>query len=338
MGGFTQTAGAVDGRRSVFVVVALALAVGGLLAILVPPAMATAAGGCEISSKKGGENPKPFRGICEYLDGREGVVQVALFNNNSGRTFRLSTGDDRQLTASIVKVDILAKWLRDYDEQGAKFPEDIPYSIQYLMQRMIQNSDNAAATSLFHFGGGCDALTRFNRLIPMPATKVGCESPTYYGWGNTETTAADQVRLMKVFAYGAPKGEGVLSRDATIYGRRLLQSVEPDQRFGITCGPWGSSCSKPDYAKPDPDVTVGLKNGWKTLPECTQPIPQCPWQVNSTGWVAGTGRDYVLSVLTTRDPVGSGDTYGFDYGIDTIQNVSQRVWDNLKPRAGRGRR
>jgi hypothetical protein len=37
----------------------------------------------------------------------------------------------------------------------------------------------------------------------------------------------------------------------------------------------------------------------------------------------------VLTVLTTDDPVGGGGLDGFNYGIDTIQNVSRRVWDNL---------
>jgi hypothetical protein len=269
----------------------------------------------------------PMDGICDYLDGRGGVVQVALFDEQAGRMYRLSNGDNTQYTASIAKVDILARWLRKYQKQGAEIPGDIPYSIKYLMGRMIQNSDNAAATALFHFGGGCDPLMRFNMRIPMDDTEVGCESSTYYGWGNTTTTAADQVRLMRVFSSGKPKG--VLGPDARSYGRQLMQGVEPDQRFGISCGPWGTSCDPPNYAQPDPDVTVGLKNGWKTLPTCTQPIDQCPWQVNSTGWVRGNGRNYVLTVLTTRDPVGSGGLYGFNYGIDTIQNVSERIWDNL---------
>jgi hypothetical protein len=31
---------------------------------------------------------------------------------------------------------------------------------------------------------------------------------------------------------------------------------------------------------------------------------------------------------------GSGPgTFGFDYGITTIQGVSQRIWDNLAPRS-----
>ncbi len=195
------------------------------------------------------------------------------------------------------------------------------------MQRMIQNSDNAAATSLFYFGGGCDALTRFNRLIPMDDTKVGCESANYYGWGNTETTAADQVALMRKFAYG--DDNGVLGRDARDYGLKLMQGVQPDQRFGVTCGPWGTPCAPPNWPTRSTASRSALKNGWKTLPTCTDPIAQCPWQVNSNGIVTGQGRDYVISILTTKDPVGTGDLYGFNYGIDTIQGVSLRVWDNL---------
>ena len=282
---------------------------------------------CTLPSASARDDGTPLDGICEYLGGREGVVQVALFDNQSGRTFVLSNGDATQYTASIVKVNILARWLRRYQQDDDKIPGDIPYSIKYLMQRMIQNSDNAAATSLFYFGGGCDALTKFNRLIPLDDTKVVCESQNYYGWGNTETTAADQVALMRKFAYG--DDNGVLGRDARDFGNSLMQGVEPDQRFGLTCGPWGTTCDPPNYANPVDGVTVSLKNGWKTLPTCTQPIDLCPWQVNGTGSVKGQGRDYVLSVLTTKDPVGTGGVYGFNYGIDTIQNVSQIVWNNL---------
>jgi hypothetical protein len=311
---------------------ALVLALAVLVALLSSPAEAGNRPGdddCAVSVKRGGSAPDALAGVCDYLDDREGVFQVALFDAKSGAAYKLSTGDARQVTASIVKVNILARYLRKYDKPGARFPDDIPYSIQYLMQHMIQNSDNVAATSLFFFGGGCDALTSFNERIPMPSTDIGCQTATYYGWGNTTTTAPDQVRLLRMLAYGTPRR--VLSAGARDYALSLMQSVEPDQRFGVSCGPWGGKCDKPTYADPDPDVKVALKNGWKTLPECTKPIPQCPWQVNSGGWVNGKGRNYVLSVLTTRNPVGAGDTYGFDYGIDTIQNVSKLVWSNLGP-------
>jgi hypothetical protein len=282
---------------------------------------------CTTAMRAARGTPSPLDGVCDYLDGRKGVVQVALFDQNTGTLYKLSNGDDTQYTASIVKVDILARWLNRFENQGVTIPDGIDYSIRYLMQRMIQNSDNAAATSLFYFGGGCKALTKFNKLIPMNDTQVGCETPNYYGWGNTQTTAVDQARLMRVFAYGKPKG--VLGANARSYGNQLMQGVEPDQRFGISCGPWGTKCDPPDYAPRDPNVTVSLKNGWKTLPTCPLPVENCPWQVNSTGWVQGQGRNYVLTVLTTNDPVGGGDQDGKNYGIDTIQNVSKLIWNNL---------
>jgi hypothetical protein len=272
---------------------------------------------------------RPLEGVCNYLRTREGVVQVAVYDRLTDKTNALSNGSNPQYTASIVKADILAMWLRSYQQQQKKIPEAVPYSIKFIAEQMIELSDNAAATALFHFGGGCDALTKFNSLVPLKATDVACETPTYYGWGNTRTTARDQVALMKVFAYGKPRH--VLGEDARAYGLRLMESVDAKQRWGITCGPWGTTCPADGMSSPQPidGITVALKNGWKTLPTCSQPIPQCPWQVNGTGWVNGEGRDYVLTVLITEDPVGTGDTFGFQYGIETIQGISKLIWGNL---------
>jgi hypothetical protein len=268
----------------------------------------------------------PLIGVSDYLASRQGVAQVALYDRVTGRTYLLSGGSDPQYTASIVKADILAMWLRRYQSRPRPIPVAIPYSIQYLMKNMITVSDNVAATSLFYFGGGCAALSAFNRLIPTRGTSVGCQTPTYYGWGNTTTTAADQVAIVRKLAYP----NRVLTRAARASGRELMESVIPTQRWGISCGPWGTACDAPDYARPVPGVTVALKNGWKFVPTCARQDDSCPWQVNSIGWVHGEGRDYALAVLTTDDPVGPV-TFGFDYGITTIQGVSQLVWDNLKP-------
>ena len=267
----------------------------------------------------------PLAGVRNYLRTRSGVVQVALYNRRDGRTYLLQTAGATQYTASIVKADILARWLRRYQSKPGMIPASIPYSIRYLMTNMITMSDNSAATGLFYFGGGCTALTRFNTLIPTRDTTVGCQTPDYYGWGNTTTSAADQAAIIKTFAYPGP----VLGPAARDYGLHLMESVIPAQRWGISCGPWGSSCAPPDYAHPVPGVTVALKNGWKFVPTCTQQDDSCPWQVNSIGWVRGQGRDYVLAVLTTDDPPAPG-TQGLDYGITTIQGVSQLIWGNLQ--------
>lgn len=268
----------------------------------------------------------PLIGVSAYLASRQGVAQVALYDRLTGRTYLLSGGPEPQYTASIVKADILAMWLRRYQSRPRPIPASLPYSIQYLMKNMITVSDNVAATSLFYFGGGCTALTAFNTLIPTRDTRVGCQTPTYYGWGNTTTTAADQVAIVRALAYPGR----VLTPVARAYGLGLMESVIPGQRWGVSCGPWGTACDPPDYARPVPGVTVALKNGWKFVPTCVRQDDTCPWQVNSIGWVQGGGRDYALAVLTTDDPVGPA-TFGFDYGITTIQGVSQLVWDNLAP-------
>jgi beta-lactamase class A len=268
----------------------------------------------------------PLRGVSDYLLTRKGVVQVALFDKLTGKTYLFTEGPSPQYTASIVKADILSMWLKQYQSSTGPIASAIPYSIQYLMQNMITMSDNVAATSLFYFGGGCAKLTEFNTLIPTTDTKVGCETPTYYGWGNTTTTAADQVAVVKTLAYD----NDVLTPAARDYGLHLMESVIPTQRFGVTCGPWGTDCNGPNYAVPVPEVTVALKNGWKYVPSCVPQDATCSWQVNSMGWVQGKGRDYVLAVLTTDDP-STKDTSGFDYGIATIQGLSQRIWGNLGP-------
>lgn len=288
---------------------------------------------CTTSSFPGTGSRDPFRGVCKYLAHRGGVVQVALFDRDNGTTYLLSTGDDIQYTASIVKVDIVAKWLHHYQGKAVTIPGGIPFSIRYLMQQAIEISSNEATTGLFYFGGGCRALTAFNDLIPLTHTTVACETPTYYGWGNTTTTAADQAALMKIIAYRGR--DDIVGSDARRYALQLMQSVVPDQRFGITCGPWGTTCKPPNYASPRPGVTVALKNGWKPVPTCTKPAQQCPWQVNSMGWVAGRGRNYVLAVLTTNNPPGHGrpprsaTAPEASYGIDTIQGISKRIWANL---------
>jgi hypothetical protein len=314
---------------------ALALAVGAgavLLGLVVAPSAAGAA-----TSTAGNLPPGtsavtqtgpggPVQGVLKYLDSRQGVVQVAVFNASTGTTSIVSNGSAPQATASIAKVDILAMWLHNYDAQGVAVPGAVPFSITYLMQQMIQDSVNPAATSLFYFGGGCDALTAFNTLVPTQGTTVGCQTPIYYGWGDTTTSAADQAALVKLYAYP----NNLLGADARQYGLGLMENISPGQGWGISCGPWGTSCNAPDYAQPVPGVTVALKNGWKYSPSCVAQNQICPWQMNSIGWVHGDGRNYVIAVLTGYDPAGPG-LYGYNYGINTVQGVSKLVWSNLAP-------
>jgi hypothetical protein len=137
-----------------------------LVAVLAGTAGFLPAGGGHAGHPAGRPNsPLPLNGVLDYLHSREGDVQVAIFDQATGRTYLVADGPRPQYTASIVKADILARWLRRYQSRPGVIPASLPYSIRYLMQNMITVSDNVAATSLFYFGGGCAALTRFNELI-----------------------------------------------------------------------------------------------------------------------------------------------------------------------------
>ena len=83
-----------------------------------------------------------------------------------------------------------------------------------------------------------------------------------------------------------------------------MEKVESDQDWGVSAGvPAGT--------------TIALKNGWL-------PLGPADWQVNSIGWVAGNGRNYVLAVLTRGSPTEA-------YGIQTIQAVARAVFAQLGP-------
>src|SRR5436190_669104 len=59
---------------------------------------------CQSGHHGGIDGPNPFAGVCDYLDTREGVVQAVLFDQETGRTYSVSNGDDTQYTAGIVKA------------------------------------------------------------------------------------------------------------------------------------------------------------------------------------------------------------------------------------------
>ena len=173
-------------------------------------ASAPATAACQHDLPGAARRAGPLHRVRRYLRTREGVVQVALYDEATGRTYLLSGGPDTQYTASIVKADIMALWLWRYQSRPG---------------------------------------------TPRSAAR----HPPTAGGANTTTTARDQVAIVRTLAYR----NHVLDPEAREYGLHLVESVEPAQRWGVTCGPWGTTCAAPDYATPDLDVSVALKNGWK---------------------------------------------------------------------------
>jgi hypothetical protein len=145
----------------------------------------------------------------------------------------------------------------------------------------------------WHLLGGASGVAAFDRLVPMPATTP------HAAWGLTTTTAADNVRLLRDFAFP----NATLTPGHRAYGRLLLEHVVRDQRWGVSAGV-------------APNAVVALKNGW--LPRSDP----AHWRVNSIGWIKGERRNYVVAVLTDHNP-------SMQYGIDTIQQLSRMLWNRL---------
>jgi beta-lactamase class A len=231
-------------------------------------------------------------------------VTAALYNARTGHIWLLHPRI-AEYTASIVKVEIMGTALQEAASAGRA----LPGAEAALMPSMIENSDNQSATTLLQDVGGPSAVARFDRSAGMdhttPSTLALIPGTTLPGWGLTTTTALDEAILISRFAYPSP----VLSDSSREYGLSLMENVESDQDWGVSGGvPAGT--------------TVALKNGWL-------PLGPQNWQVNSIGWVAGHGRDYVLAVLTADNPSET-------HGIETIEAISAAVYRSLGGHRGDG--
>jgi beta-lactamase class A len=241
----------------------------------------------------------PFGTVAtSYLSGRTGTVQAAVYDVETGRSWRLGPGRP-QAAASVVKLDILETLLA---EQG--HGAGLGAGAQSLAEQMMEDSDNAAATSLWYQAGGPARIGLFNTAAGLSQTALSscviCRGFAWPGWGLSTTTPADQIALLRKLITPST----LLTATERAYALSLMENVTPAQRWGVSGG-------VPAH------VTVALKNGWLPL-EGTDG----DWQINSVGWVAGGGRNYLMAVLTTGNPTEQ-------YGIDTIDRLGAMVWQAM---------
>ena len=232
-----------------------------------------------------------------YLSGRAGTVLATVYDVGTGQTWRLGQGQP-QAEASVVKLDVLETLLA---ENG----NGLAASDQSLAEEMIEDSDNAAATSLWYEVGGAASIRSFNAKAGLTGTALSscvvCPGFPWPGWGLATTTPDDQIALLKQLVTPS----SVLTSAERAYALSLMKDVTPSQRWGV------------GYGVPA-DVTVALKNGWLPLRSTDG-----DWQINSLGWISGGGRNYLMAVLTSGNPTEQ-------YGIDTISRLAAMVWQDMR--------
>lgn len=208
-----------------------------------------------------------------------GTVSVAAIDLTDGD--RLTAGTGTYETASIVKVDILVALL--VQRNGS-----LTATQKSLATRMITVSDNTAASSLFAAVGSASGLNATNKALGLVETTAG----TNGNWGLTRTTAADQIRLLRLVY----EPSTVLSPASQAYVQSLMGAVDDDQDWGISVV--------------DDDATgYGIKNGW--LPRSTTGL----WDVTSIGSVQSQGHQLLIVVLVNKAKSMAG-------GISTIETAA----------------
>ena len=224
--------------------------------------------------RRAGVAADPFTpALVSALNERSGVITAFVLDLDTGDAYDYRPGQ-QDITASIVKVEILGTLLREVQAQG----RGLNQTEQSLAVSMIEDSDDDSATDLWNEEGGAPAVAGFDASVGMASTTVS------YAWGLTVTTAADQVALLEHLVESNP----VLTAASRAYELGLMEHVTPSQAWGVSAGV-------------PPGVTVALKNGWLPV--------GADWEVNSIGWVDGGGHNYLIAVLSSGDP---SESYGID--------------------------
>jgi beta-lactamase class A len=226
--------------------------------------------------------------IAAYVGSRSDDVTVAVQDMRTGQIFQFRPGLVEH-TASTLKVDILATLLAQAQAEG----RPLTSAEQALAVPMIEDSLDSAADTLWVQLGPA-AVADFERAAGMTDTTPATDGV----WGTTTTTALDRLAMIRTLV--EPNAQ--LTDASRQYVLNLMEHINPQQDWGATGGvPAG--------------VTVALKNGFAVING---------WQINTTGWVDGDGRDYTVAVLTDGNPTEA-------YGIETVDAISAIIWQSLNP-------
>jgi beta-lactamase class A len=210
-------------------------------------------------------------------------TSVAVLDVGSGES--AAYGDAAFDTASIVKVNILAALLL----QAQDTDRHLTAQEKTYATAMIENSDNASATALWAAIGRADGLDTANKRFGLTDTQGGDGEL----WGLTQTTAIDQLTLLRqVFG-----DESKLSGTSRSYLQGLMGEIETDQQWGVS-------------AAADDDSQWALKNGW--LARSTTGL----WDVNSIGRISVDGRAYLVATLSNGNSTQAK-------GISLVEAVSK---------------
>ena len=194
--------------------------------------------------------------------------------------------ENRQSTASVIKISIMAATLLRAQDEGRELTD----WERSLIVPMISESDNPTASRLWVSLGGASAMRTYLDRFGLTET-----TPVSPKWGASITSAADHVDLITQLVIGG----GPLAEPGRIQARTFLLGVVADQQWGATAGV--------------PDAwPVPMKNGF-------YPSAGWAWRINTVGLVEDPhGAGWALAVLTDGWPDD-------EPGIEAVEFVAVAV-------------
>jgi beta-lactamase class A len=232
--------------------------------------------------------------LAAYLASVGGRVGVAVLDRTTGRTVMDNTSE-RFKTASIIKVDILATLLWQDQNAGTTMTT----SQKQTAVKMITQSDNTAADTLYTTIGKATGLAKGDAAFGLTSTTPGTTSA--HPWGDTLTTAADQLRLLSMLT----SSTGPLTAASRSYILGLMSQVESGQRWGVP-----TAAMHP--------TSVYVKDGWYP-----QPADGNRWSVNSIGRIVEPGHDFLVVTLSDHRSTESA-------GITIIEQAAKLALTSLR--------
>ncbi|RRR97616.1 serine hydrolase [Glycomyces terrestris] len=196
------------------------------------------------------------------------------------------------ITASIVKVEIMLMTMEYWGSVDA-----IPEDHREALERMIRESHNDSATTLYNYLGGVDALVAAHGRYGLEDTTPDAEGRWGVGW----TSAPDQLLLT-----GLALNESVLDAAQTDLARELMGTVIEEQAWGVS-------------AAASEGETVWLKNGWDVESQLDG-----LWVVNSLGVLGGDGDDPVAMAVLTSGAVDDVE------GVPVVEEIAKIARDVIQ--------
>jgi hypothetical protein len=208
--------------------------------------------------------------LAPVLRDHTGHLAVGVVDRATGAV-AVYGGRRRFHTASIAKAGILATLLLQHQAAGVALSS----GDKNLATKMIEASNDAAATTLWNRAGRGRGMARADALLGLTRTTPG---PAQL-WGLTSTTVRDQLALLADLA----TRKSPLSSAARGYELGLLRNVDSGERWGVP-------------AAASPGSVFAVKNGW--LPDG----PGQLWVINSIGVVDRNHQQLLLAVLSNDQP------------------------------------